>query len=65
MCSEIKISDIKGFVKMKDNVIKIIACPKCKGNLKLNEKKQRLNCKRCKLDFQMQDGNFPILMSEK
>ncbi len=46
---------------MREIVKKIIACPKCKGDLDINEAEERIRCKRCKIEFKIKDG-IPVLI---
>ena len=45
-------------------LLKILACPKCKGDLEYDEKKDRLMCKKCKLAYPIKDG-IPIMLIEE
>jgi len=47
---------------MDEKLLKILACPDCKGNLKLKDKK--LICKNCKSEFEIKDG-IPVLLPKK
>ena len=49
---------------MKKNIIDILCCPTCKGDLKLYIEKEENNeiikgkfsCKKCKVDYHIDDG---------
>lgn len=43
------------------NLLNILACPKCKGDLKLTEKEDGLICDRCKLLYPIRDG-IPVML---
>lgn len=45
-------------------LLKILACPKCKGDLKLTEKEDGLLCQNCKLLFEIRD-NIPIMLIDQ
>jgi len=45
-------------------LLKILACPKCKGDLKYDEKNDRLICEKCKLAYPIKDG-IPVLLIEE
>lgn len=45
-------------------LLDILACPKCKGPLKLEEKDQALDCHSCNLRFPITDG-IPELLLER
>lgn len=44
-----------------ETLIRILACPVCKGNLDLNKEKTHLHCKECDVKFPIVDG-IPMLM---
>jgi len=51
------------------DLLKILACPKCKGDLKLKERStthgdEGLTCDKCKLLYQIRDGIPVMLMDE-
>jgi len=45
-------------------LLKILACPKCKGDLKYDEKNDRLICEKCKLAYPIKDG-IPVMLIEE
>jgi len=45
-------------------LLKILACPKCKGDLKYDEKNERLICENCKLAYPIKDG-IPVMLIEE
>ncbi|HLD16074.1 MAG TPA: Trm112 family protein [Candidatus Nanoarchaeia archaeon] len=44
---------------MNKELLDILACPKCKGNLNYN--KTKLSCKKCKKDYKIKEG-IPIFI---
>ena len=44
---------------MNKELLKILACPKCKGDL--NHIKTNLNCKKCKVNYKIKEG-IPIFV---
>jgi len=42
-------------------LIEILVCPQCKGDLALNEKEDGLLCQNCRLKYNIQDG-IPIML---
>jgi uncharacterized protein YbaR (Trm112 family) len=50
--------------ELDKRLLKILACPKCKGNLDYKKKELKLICKKCRLAFKI-EGNIPILLTEK
>jgi uncharacterized protein YbaR (Trm112 family) len=42
-------------------LLKILACPKCKGDLYLNETADGLICERCRLLYEIKD-DIPIML---
>ncbi len=45
-------------------LLEILACPKCKGELIYDKKKERLICKKCRLAYPIKDG-IPIMLIEE
>jgi uncharacterized protein YbaR (Trm112 family) len=42
-------------------LLDILACPKCKGVIELNEKQDGLVCRNCKLIYEIRD-DIPIML---
>lgn len=49
---------------MDQELLSILACPKCKGPLILAEEGSRLLCDACRLGFRVDDG-IPILLIDE
>lgn len=49
---------------IKQDLLEIICCPDCKGELSYNEKESTLTCASCKTVFDVNDG-IPILLPKK
>ena len=45
-------------------LLEILACPKCKGDLKLTEKEDGLICEKCQLLYEIKD-DIPIMLIEE
>ena len=45
-------------------LLEILACPKCKGDIYLNEKKDGLICDHCRLLYEIRDG-IPIMLIDE
>jgi uncharacterized protein YbaR (Trm112 family) len=45
-------------------LLEILACPKCKGEVNLNENKDGLVCKQCRLVYEIRD-DIPIMLVEE
>jgi len=50
--------------KLGQELLKILACPKCKGDVSLTDKEDGLCCKKCKLMYPVKDG-IPIMLIEE
>lgn len=50
--------------KMKKELLDILACPKCKGNVELREDQQALLCHACQLAYEIRDG-IPVMIIEE
>jgi uncharacterized protein YbaR (Trm112 family) len=49
---------------IKEELLEILACPKCKGKVKLNEAKDGLTCDHCKLLYEIRD-DIPIMLVDE
>ncbi len=45
-------------------LLDILACPKCKGEVKLNDKQDGLVCSACKLVYAIKD-DIPVMLIEE
>jgi uncharacterized protein YbaR (Trm112 family) len=45
-------------------LLKILACPRCKGDLAFNQNAKSLDCNACKLRYLVQSG-IPVLLVEE
>lgn len=49
---------------INDELLKILACPKCKGEVKLTEAKDGLTCDACKLLYEIRE-DIPIMLIDQ
>lgn len=49
---------------IKKELLDILACPKCKGDIRLNESQDGLICDHCKLLYHIKD-DIPIMLIEE
>ncbi|MEN8243866.1 MAG: Trm112 family protein [Thermodesulfobacteriota bacterium] len=49
---------------VKKELLDILACPKCKGDIHLNEKEDGLICDSCKLLYEIRD-DIPIMLIDE
>jgi uncharacterized protein YbaR (Trm112 family) len=49
---------------LSKELLEVLACPKCKGDVRLNEKKDDLICDRCKLLYPIRDG-IPVMLIDE
>lgn len=49
---------------MDQELLEILACPKCKGSLGLTTDESELLCGKCSLSYRIDDG-IPILLIEE
>ena len=49
---------------INQELLKILACPKCKGDLYLNDTQDRLICDSCKLLYEIRD-DIPIMLIDQ
>lgn len=45
-------------------LLEILACPKCKGDIYLNESEDGLICEHCRLRYEIRD-DIPIMLIEE
>ncbi len=49
---------------LKRELLDILVCPKCKGELEYDTKKEELLCHKCKLAYQVKD-DIPIMLIDE
>jgi uncharacterized protein len=49
---------------LNKNLIDILVCPKCRGSLLLNEKKDGLICERCRLLYEIRN-DIPVMLIDE
>ena len=49
---------------INQELLEILACPKCKGDLRLTEKEDGLICDKCQLLYEIKD-DIPIMLIEE
>lgn len=49
---------------LNKELLEILACPKCKGDLMLSQKENGLICERCKLMYPVKD-DIPVMLIEE
>jgi len=49
---------------INQELLEILACPKCKGEIYLNESEDGLICKACQLVYEIRD-DIPIMLIEE
>ena len=49
---------------ISDDLLEILACPKCKGDIYLNEKKDGFICDDCALMYPIKD-DIPVMLIEE
>ncbi len=49
---------------IKKELLDILACPKCKGNIRLNEPGNGLVCDNCKLLYHIKD-DIPVMLIDE
>ncbi len=47
-----------------DGLMEVLACPKCKGNVKLNKKENKIVCHDCRLKFSVDEGIPNMLLED-
>ena len=49
---------------IKKELLDILACPKCKGDIRLNDAEDGLICDQCKLLYEIRD-DIPIMLIDE
>lgn len=49
---------------ISQELLEILACPKCKGDIYLNEAEDGLICEKCRLVYEIKD-DIPIMLIEE
>jgi len=49
---------------IRNELLEILACPKCKGEVQLNEAGDGLICRRCRLLYEIRD-DIPVMLVEE
>ncbi len=49
---------------IKQELLEILACPKCKGTIYLNESQDGLICRHCRLLYEIRD-DIPIMLIDE
>ena len=49
---------------LNPELLEILACPKCKGEIRLNDRADGLICDDCRLIYEIQD-DIPIMLIEE
>ncbi len=49
---------------INNELLDILACPKCKGDIRLNESEDGLICDSCRLLYQIKDG-IPVMLIDE
>jgi len=49
---------------LKKELLDILACPKCKGDLEYKEKEQKLVCHSCRLKYRIED-DIPVMLIDE
>jgi len=61
---EHRLIHIGGFMAISKELLHILACPKCKGNVHLNEKEDGIICDSCKLMYPIRE-DIPIMLIDE
>ncbi|MBW2560692.1 MAG: Trm112 family protein [Deltaproteobacteria bacterium] len=51
-------------MKIQKELLDILACPQCKGEVRLNEEETGLICDTCRLLYEIRDG-IPIMLIDE
>ena len=51
-------------MKLAQELLDILACPKCKGDLEVDETQERLVCPSCRLAYPVRD-DIPVMLIDE
>ena len=51
-------------MSVSEELLRILACPKCKGGIRLNEKGDGLDCEACRLTYPIRD-DIPVMLIDE
>jgi len=54
----------RGIMVIDTELLEILACPKCKGDIVMAEKRDGLICKNCKLVYPIRD-DIPVMLIDE
>ena len=54
----------EGNMAISSELLEILVCPKCKGDIHLNQKGDGLICEKCRLLYEIKD-DIPIMLIEE
>lgn len=49
---------------LSQELLEIMACPKCKGEIEYREKENRLLCHKCRLAYEIKD-DIPVMLIDE
>ena len=49
---------------LADELKRILACPRCKGELSFHEDRAEIHCERCRLVYPIRDG-IPVMLADE
>ena len=61
---EIRFHQSGGIMTIKKELLDILACPKCKGDIYLNDSEDGLICDNCKLLYEIRD-DIPVMLIDE
>ena len=51
-------------MSVSEDLLRILACPKCKGEVRLNEARDGLDCSSCRFTYPVRD-DIPIMLIDE
>ncbi len=49
---------------LDQQLLEILACPKCKGELKYDQEHEKLLCEKCRLKYRIED-DIPVMLIDE
>lgn len=61
---QVTLEDIKMEIPISSQLLELLACPKCKGDIRLSDDKNGIICDKCMLIYEIRDG-IPIMLIDE
>jgi hypothetical protein len=53
-----------GYFMLSEDILEVLACPKCKGDLEYDRENEKLICHKCRLKYDIKN-DIPIMLIDE